>query len=59
MNISPAVLLGWGYPWLQRFGPWKRTVDNAYRLDDLVYAEIRERRSAPDLEPTVPTCSRG
>jgi len=49
VNISPAVLLGWGYPWLQRFGPWKRTVDNAYRLDELVYAEIRERRAAPDL----------
>ena len=45
VNISPAVLLGWGYPWLQRFGPWKRTVDNAYRLDELIYAEIRERRA--------------
>ena len=29
---------------LQRFGPWKRTVANAYRLDELIYAEIRERR---------------
>jgi cytochrome P450 len=50
VNIGPAVLLGWGYPALQRLGPWKRTVENAYRLDELVYAEIRERRSAGDLE---------
>jgi cytochrome P450 len=49
VDISPAVLLGWGYPWLQRFGPWRRTVENAYRLDELVYAEIRERRRASDL----------
>ena len=45
VNISPAVLLGWGYPALQRFGPWKKTVANAYRLDELIYAEIRERRA--------------
>ena len=49
VNISPAVLLGWGYPWLQRFGVWKETVENAYALDRLMYAEIRERRTAPDL----------
>jgi cytochrome P450 len=58
VNVSPAVLLGWGYPWLQRFDPWKRTVDNAYRLDALVYAEIRERRRAPDLEHRSDVLSR-
>ena len=26
VDISPAVLLGWGYPLLQRFGPWRATV---------------------------------
>jgi cytochrome P450 len=41
VNIHPAVLLGWGYPALQRFGVWRRTVENAYRLDELMYAEIR------------------
>jgi cytochrome P450 len=56
--ISPAVLLGWGYPVLQRFGSWKRTVDNAYRLDELIYAEIRERRSAADLEQRGDVLSR-
>jgi cytochrome P450 len=58
VNISPAVLLGWGYPWLQRFGPWRRTVANAYRLDGLMYAEIRERRRATDLAERPDVLSR-
>jgi cytochrome P450 len=58
VNISPAVLLGWGYPALQRFGPWKRTVENAYRLDELIYAEIRGRRAAPDLAERPDVLSR-
>src|SRR3954471_4996546 len=58
VDISPAVLLGWGYPALRRFGPWKRTVDNAYRLDELIYAEIRERRSAADLATRSDVLSR-
>jgi cytochrome P450 family 135 len=58
VDVSPAVLLGWGYPWLQRYGPWKRTVANAYRLDDLVYAEISDRRRAPDLGERADVLSR-
>jgi cytochrome P450 len=49
VDISPVVLLGWGHPRLEKVGPWKRTVDNAFELDRLIYAEIRERRAAPDL----------
>lgn len=49
VEISPVILLGWSYPKLQRFGPWKATVDNQRELDQLMYAEIRERRTAPDL----------
>src|SRR5262245_3903129 len=58
VNVSPAVLLGWGYPALQRFNPWKKTVDNAYRLDELMYAEIRERRAATDLDQRPDVLSR-
>ena len=58
VDISPVVLLGWGYPWLQRFGVWKRTVDNQYELDRLMYAEIRERRTAPDLAERTDVLSR-
>jgi len=50
VDINPAVLLGWGYPFLQKFGPWKATVDNQRALDTVMYAEIAERRNAPDLD---------
>ena len=50
VDINPAVLLGWGYPFLQRFGPWKATVDNQRELDRVMYAEIAERRAATDLD---------
>ena len=58
VDISPAILLGWGYPRLQRFGPWKRTVQNQHELDQLIYAEIRERRLAPDLADRTDVLSR-
>lgn len=58
VDISPGILLGWGYPRLQRFGPWKRTVDNQAELDRLMYAEIRERRTAPDLAERTDVLSR-
>ncbi len=58
VDISPVVLLGWGWPKLQRFGLWKRTVENAVELDRLIYAEIRERRQAPDLTERTDVLSR-
>ena len=58
VEVSPAVLLGWGYPRLQKIGVWKRTVDNQYALDRLMYAEIRERRAASDLEQRTDVLSR-
>ncbi len=58
VDISPVVLLGWGYPWLQRMGPWKRTVDTQAALDRLIHAEIRERRTAPDLVERTDVLSR-
>ncbi len=58
VEVSPAVLLGWGYPRLQKFGIWKRTVENQYALDRLMYAEIRERREATDLDQRTDVLSR-
>ena len=49
VDVNPVVLLGWGYPFLQKFGPWKATVDNQRALDKVMYAEIAERREAGDL----------
>jgi cytochrome P450 family 135 len=58
VDVNPVVLLGWGYPWLQKVGIWKRTVANQYELDKLMYAEIRERRAAPDLAERTDVLSR-
>jgi len=58
VDIRPAILLGWAYPWLQRFGPWRRTVDNQVELDRLMYAVIRERRAATDVEDRKDVLSR-
>ena len=58
VDVNPAILLGWGYPRLQKFGPWKRTVQNQHELDRLMYAEIRERRRAPDLAERPDVLSR-
>ncbi|WGX97539.1 cytochrome P450 [Nocardioides sp. L-11A] len=58
VEISPAILLGWAYPRLQRLGPWRRTVDNQVELDRLMYAEIRERRTATDLADRSDVLSR-
>ncbi len=58
VDISPAILLGWGWPRLQKYGPWRRTVQNQLELDRLMYAEIRERRAAPDLAERTDVLSR-
>ena len=58
VDISPAILFGYGMPQLQNFGPWKRSKDNAFELDALIYAEIRERRAASDLASRPDVLSR-
>ncbi|UMG94579.1 cytochrome P450 [Nocardioides sp. TF02-7] len=58
VEVPPVVLLGWAYPQLQRFGPWRRTVDNQMELDRLMYAEIRDRRRATDLGSRADVLSR-
>jgi cytochrome P450 len=35
---------------LQKVGPWRRFLRLQHRVDELVYAEISERRRVPDLE---------
>jgi cytochrome P450 len=58
VEISPAILLGWAYPKLQKLGPWRATVDNQVELDRLMYAEIRERRDADDVAERTDVLSR-
>jgi cytochrome P450 len=49
VDIGTSILLGWIYPRLQRWGPWRTYADNLAELDRLLYAEIAERRTRPDL----------
>jgi cytochrome P450 len=58
VDVNPAILLAWGFPSLQKFGPWKKTVQNQRELDQLMYAEIGERRQAPDLADRTDVLSR-
>lgn len=58
VNVSPAVFLGWGFPRLQRLGPWRRAFENQAALDHVIYAEIAERRRATDLEHRTDVLSR-
>ncbi len=50
VDVSPVVFLGWGWPKLQQYGPWRRAFENQAALDHVIYAEIAERRAAADLE---------
>jgi cytochrome P450 len=58
VDVNPIILLGWAYPPLQNRGPWRRVVENQQELDALMYAEIRERRQAPDLATRTDVLSR-
>ncbi|MGD9961559.1 cytochrome P450 [Nocardioides sp.] len=58
VNVSPALLAGAAWPWLLRFRPWRTQVTNRIELDRLIYAEIADRRAAPDLRSRTDVLSR-
>lgn len=45
VDIGPIAILGWTYPALNRYWPWKRNAENLAEADALLYAEIAERRT--------------
>ncbi|WP_156757370.1 cytochrome P450 [Actinokineospora pegani] len=57
-DISGVAVLGWGFPKLQRFWPWKRNAENLAAADALLYEEIAERRAAADLDSRGDVLSR-
>lgn len=57
-EIGPLTVLGWSYPKLARFGPWRRNRENLLKADALMYAEIADRRSADDLSERSDVLSR-
>jgi len=48
--IGPVIMLGWFYPRLRAFWPWRQFTEIQDELDRLLYAEIAERRTAADLD---------
>jgi cytochrome P450 len=48
-DIGPLTVLGWSYPKLRDFGPFRRNGENLRAVDRLLYAEIADRRAAGDL----------
>ncbi|UGT43718.1 cytochrome P450 [Nocardia yamanashiensis] len=58
VNLNPIVFLGWKYPRLERFGPWKRFRDTQRAIDELLYREIAARRADPDLDRRTDVLSR-
>lgn len=45
VNIDAKMLLAWSYPRLFRLPPWRGYFKNQHEVDDLLYAEIAERRA--------------
>lgn len=50
VDINGTVLLAWIFPRLGAVPPWRGFFQNLREVDELLYAEIRERRQATDLD---------
>jgi cytochrome P450 family 135 len=57
-DIGPLTVIGWTHPRLARLGPFRRNRDNLTAVDDLLYAEIADRRAAGDLSARGDVLSR-
>jgi cytochrome P450 len=49
VSIGPVAVMGWTYPKLEKFWPWKRNRERLNAVNALIYAEIAQRRREPDL----------
>ena len=50
VNIDAKMLLAWSNPRLFALPPWRGYFKNQQEVDEILYAEITERRSAHDLD---------
>lgn len=50
VDIDAKMLVAWTYPRLFKLPPWRGYFANQRSVDDILYAEISERRAAHDLE---------
>jgi cytochrome P450 len=58
VNINATMLLAWSYPQLFRLPPWRGYFRNQQEVDEILFAEIRERRTATDLDARDDVLSR-
>lgn len=58
VDVGALDIMGWHKPELQRVGPWRRNAARQQRADELIYAEIAERRLAEDLDNRTDVLSR-
>ncbi|MEC3956868.1 cytochrome P450 [Nocardia sp. CDC153] len=57
-EIDPITLMGLHYPKLARVRPWRTHWRHQRKFDEIVYAEIAERRVAADLHERTDVLSR-
>ncbi len=58
VELGLIHLIGWQTPRLQRYRPWRTYAERQARVDELLYAEISERRRATDLDQRTDVLSR-
>lgn len=58
IEIGLLHVIGWQNPRLQRYGLWRRHAERQTRVDELLYAEIADRRRATDLDQRTDVLSR-
>ncbi|MGI8761786.1 MAG: cytochrome P450 [Jatrophihabitantaceae bacterium] len=58
VRIGPMIFIGWLYPWLDHVGPWRRFQQLKKATDDLLYAEIAERRTQTELDTRTDVLSK-
>lgn len=58
IDIGALDIFGWHNERMQRYGRWRRNQEMLRRSDELLYAEIADRRAAPDLDERTDVLSR-
>lgn len=58
VEIGLIQVIGWQNPRLLRYRPWRTYAEHQARVDELLYAEIAERRRATDLDQRTDVLSR-
>jgi cytochrome P450 len=58
VGVGPTIFLGFLYPKLTRYGPWRDFLQLKESVDDLLYAEIAQRRTVADLDDRRDVLSR-